>query len=105
MPMWNMFRYIVMATFMIAAFTFIYQYTPNRRLKFRDVLPGSLFSTAGWIIISIGFSFYVDNFANYSNLYGGIAAIFILMMWIYLSSIILLIGGEINATLAYENER
>lgn len=105
MPMWNMFRYIVMASFMIAAFTFIYQYTPSRRLKFREVLPGSLFSTAGWIIISIAFSFYVDNFANYSSLYGGIAAIFILMMWIYLSSIILLIGGEINATLAYEQSR
>ncbi|SCN25729.1 ribonuclease BN/unknown domain fusion protein [Clostridium sp. N3C] len=105
MPMWNMFRYVVMAAFMIAAFTFIYQYTPSRRLKFREVLPGSLFSTAGWIIISIAFSFYVDNFANYSSLYGGIAAIFILMIWIYLSSIILLIGGEINATLAYENTR
>ncbi|NLZ48730.1 MAG: YihY/virulence factor BrkB family protein [Clostridiales bacterium] len=105
MPMWNMFRYVVMAAFMIAAFTFIYQYTPSRRLKFREVLPGSLFSTAGWIIISIAFSFYVYNFANYSSLYGGIAAIFILMIWIYLSSIILLIGGEINATLAYENTR
>lgn len=105
MPMWNMFRYVVMAIFTIAAFTFIYQYTPSRRLKCKEVLPGSLFSTAGWIIISIGFSFYVDNFANYSSLYGGIAAIFILMMWIYLSSIILLIGGEINATLAYEQSR
>ena len=55
MPMWNMFRYVVMGAFMIAAFTFIYQYTPSRRLKFREVLPGSLFSTAGWIIISIAF--------------------------------------------------
>ena len=102
MPVWNMFRYVIMGAVMIAAFTFIYQYTPSRRLKLREVLPGSLFSTAGWIIISIVFSFYVDNFANYSNLYGGIAAIFILMIWIYLSSIILLIGGEINATLAFE---
>jgi membrane protein len=100
--LWNIIRYIIMVVVMIIIFAVIYHYTPSRRLTFKEVIPGALFSTAGWIIISIGFSYYVDNFANYSRLYGGIAAIFILMAWIYLSSMILLIGGEINATLALD---
>ena len=102
--LWNVLRYIIMVAVMILIFTVIYHYTPSRRLTLKEVIPGALFSTAGWIIISIGFSFYVDNFANYSRLYGGIAAIFILMMWIYLSSTILLVGGEINATLALDQK-
>ncbi|WP_243122223.1 YihY/virulence factor BrkB family protein [Clostridium thermarum] len=103
--LWNIFRYVIIVLVMAMIFTFIYHYTPSRRLIRKEVIPGALFSTAGWIIISMGFSFYVDNFANYSRVYGGIAAIFILMVWIYLSSLILLIGGEINATLALDLEQ
>jgi membrane protein len=105
MLLWNVLRYVIIVLIMIMIFTFIYHYTPSRRLTRKEVIPGALFSTAGWIIISMAFSFYVDNFANYSRLYGGIAAIFILMVWIYLSSMILLIGGEINATLALDHKR
>lgn len=102
--LWDIMRYVILVLVMVFIFAVIYHYTPSRRLTIREIIPGALFSTGGWIIISIGFSFYVDNFANYSRLYGGIAAIFILMVWIYLSSMILLIGGEINATLALDHK-
>ncbi|AYF53424.1 YihY/virulence factor BrkB family protein [Clostridium botulinum C] len=96
---WNVFRYFLMLIFMILIFAVIYKLTPCRKLTFGEVLPGSIFATIGWIIVSIGFSFYVDNFANYSRLYGSIGAVIILMIWLFLTSIIILIGGEINALL------
>ncbi|MDP4090145.1 MAG: YihY/virulence factor BrkB family protein [Bacillota bacterium] len=99
---WDVIRYIVTVVVMVIIFVFIYRFLPSRRLKFREAIPGALFSTAGWITASIGFSFYVDNFGNYSMMYGGIAAVFILMAWIYLSSTILMLGGEINAALALD---
>lgn len=101
---WNILRYVVaipMLGFISAA---IYYYMPSRRLKWKDILFGTAFSTAGWIISSMFFSFYVDNYANYSRFYGSIAAVFILTAWIYLQAIILLIGGEINAVMAYDKK-
>jgi membrane protein len=61
------------------------------------VLPGALFATIGWIVVSLGFSFYVNNFGNYSATYGSIGGVIVLMIWLYLSAMIILIGGEVNA--------
>lgn len=99
---WNLLRYLLMVLVLILIFFFIYHFIPSRRLTWREVIPGVLFSTAGWIAASMGFSYYVDNFGNYSRLYGGIAAVFILLAWIYLGSMIIMIGGEINAALALD---
>lgn len=106
--LWNILRYSFIITMMVGVFALIYRYTPCIRLKWSEVMPGALIATLGWILTSLGFSFYVNNFSNYSRLYGGIAAVLIMMTWIYLSSFILLIGGEINAYLLEykeENER
>lgn len=96
---WNVLRYVVAIPMLGIISAAIYHFMPCRRLTWREVLPGTAFSTAGWIISALFFSFYVDNYANYSRLYGSIAAVFILTAWIYLEAIILLIGGEINAIL------
>lgn len=96
---WNLLRYSFIVAMMVGVFCLIYRYTPCIRLKWREVVPGALFATLGWIITSLCFSYYVNNFSNYSKLYGGIGAVMMLMTWIYLSSFILLIGGEINAYL------
>ena len=103
--LWNLLRYSFIITMMVGVFALIYRYTPCIRLRWSEVIPGALIATLGWIITSLGFSFYVNNFSNYSKLYGGIAAVLILMTWIYMSSFILLIGGEINAyLLEYKEE-
>lgn len=94
-------RYILGFAAMIIVFTLLYRYTPSKKLKFKEVLPGALFTTLGWIITSICFSFYVNNFGNYSKIYGSIGAVIALMSWLFIVSVIILIGGEINATLAY----
>lgn len=97
-------RYFIMATSMILGFAALYHYTPARRLTWKEGLPGALFTTVGWLITSNGFSFYVDNFNNYSRIYGSIGAVIVLMVWLFISSIIIIMGGELNATLAFDRE-
>lgn len=97
-------RYIILGISLIFIFAFIYKYTPSRKIKWLSVLPGALFSTISWFISSLAFSFYVNNFSNYSKLYGSIAAIFMLLTWLFISSEIILIGGEINAALCFMKE-
>ena len=94
---WNFLRYILALLIMIFIFTLIYKITPCTPSSFADALPGSIFATIGWVLVSLGFAYYVDNFANYSRLYGSIGAVIALMVWLYLTSIIILIGGEINS--------
>ncbi|WP_207289811.1 YihY/virulence factor BrkB family protein [Senegalia massiliensis] len=100
---WDTIRFVFPIIMLIIVFTLFYKYAPNKkRLKLKEVLPGALFTTAAWIGISLLFSFYVNNFGNYTKTYGSIGGIIILLIWLYISSIIILIGGELNATLAFD---
>ncbi|MGL5245919.1 MAG: YihY/virulence factor BrkB family protein [Sarcina sp.] len=98
--LWNIIRYLVVVCIMVCVFAFLYNVTPCKRLGWGEVLPGAALTTLGWILTSYLFAFYVNNFSNYSRLYGGLGAVFILMTWLFISSIILLLGGEVNAVLA-----
>lgn len=69
----------------------------NEAFKRKSALPGTLFFTTFWLIGSWGFSIYVNNLSTYNIVYGTIGAFFILMIWLYYTSILLLIGGEINS--------
>lgn len=104
MVLWNSLRYLIILSSMLFVFACLYRYTPCRKLKWSEVVPGSIFSTIGWIIVSVGFSFYVNNFGNYSKVYGSIGAVIVLMTWVFLSSIIIILGGELNATIAFDRE-
>ncbi|AQY51439.1 hypothetical protein PWEIH_14636 [Listeria weihenstephanensis FSL R9-0317] len=97
---WNNFRWVVTLAVIFVVFSFIYWIAPNRRSKLISILPGAVFASLGWAIASMGFAYYVNNFANYSATYGSIGVIIILMLWFYLTGVILMIGGEINATLS-----
>ena len=69
----------------------------NESFKRKSALPGTVFFTTFWLIGSWGFSVYVNNLSTYNIVYGTIGAFFILMIWLYYTSILLLIGGEINS--------
>lgn len=99
---WLFLRYFLTFVSMILIFAIIYRLTPTRNLTFKEVLPGASFATVCWVFSSMGFAFYVDNFNNYSRTYGSIGAVIVLMIWLFLSSVILLVGGEINALLKKE---
>lgn len=96
MILWTIFRYVFIFTVMMLMFLGIYKFSAARKFTWREVIPGSIFSTIGWIIVSFGFSFYVDNFGNYSRFYGSLGAVFILMTWLFLISMIFILGIEIN---------
>ena len=69
----------------------------NERKKFRSVLPGTLFFCFFWMLGSWCFSLYLSNLNAYNKVYGAIGAVAILMVWLYYTSLIVLIGGEINS--------
>lgn len=100
----DILRYIVILGGMIFIFAALYHFTPCRRLTFKEVMPGAIFTTLGWLVSSLGFAYYVNNFNNYSGVYGGIGAVIVLMLWLYITSIIILVGGEINAQVAFQRE-
>jgi membrane protein len=74
----------------------LYQIAPNRRLRFHDVWPGAIVASVLWLLTTAGFNWYVRNIANYSVLYGSIAAVIALLVWMYLLSIIAFVGCEFN---------
>lgn len=100
LKLWTSLRWIVPPILIFIVFSLIYWLVPNLKIQLRSVLLGAAFSTIGWIITSLGFSFYVGNYGNYSSTYGSIGAIIVLMMWLYFSAIILMLGGQINAVMS-----
>lgn len=101
---WDLIRYLITLGGMVFIFAALYHFTPCKRLTWREVMPGAIFTTVGWLISSQGFAYYVGNYNNYSGVYGGIGAVIVLMLWLYITSIIILLGGEINAILTFEKE-
>lgn len=79
---------------------------PNREMpKWRWVSPGGIVGGLLWILVSLGFGFYVDNFSSYGETYGPLAAVIVLIFWLYLSAMAILIGGELNAELERQTTR
>lgn len=95
---WNVLQWPMIAGFMLIVVGAIYHICPDRRVKrWSWITPGSLFAVVMWLLVSLGFKAYVDNFGNYNKVYGSIAGVIVLMLWFYWSGMVLLLGGEINA--------
>lgn len=77
----------------------IYYIAPNKKLTLKSVLPGSIFTLIGWVILSFGYSIYVKFFTKYTIIYGSLGALILFMIWFWFLGIILVLGGEINAIL------
>jgi len=84
------FAAIVMITLVM------YKFLPNKKISFRGELPGALICAAGWLVCSWIISEYLRIFRNFSSMYGSLTTIILIMMWLYFSMYILLIGAEIN---------
>lgn len=82
---------------LIGAMAVLYRLTPARSPSWRGVLPGVALFVPAWLIATFGFSLYVENFGSYADMYGALAGVIVLLLWFYISSIILLVGGELNA--------
>lgn len=83
--------------------SFAYRYCPDRdKAKWKWVSWGAVVASVLWALVSAGFSFYAAEFGNFNKSYGSMGAIIILMMWFYLSSFVILVGGELNAELEHQ---
>ena len=101
LSLFSFLRWTIPIASLILISGFIYWIAPEplpqqERWK-KSVWPGALTFVGAWIFISIGFSIYVSNMGNYNKIYGPMGAIIILMVWLYLTSLALILGGEVNA--------
>src|SRR5580658_2026445 len=95
--LFGLLRYVVALASTVFATGLMYCVGPNRPLKLRAVWPGAFLATFLWLAATTGFAWYVRNIANYSVLYGSIGAVIALLVWMYLLSVIALVGCEYNA--------
>ena len=98
--LWSWLRFPIPIIIMVLFFMMFYKFAPNQQLKFKNVFWGALFTVVFWLLASLGFSFYVNNFSNYSNVYGSLGSIVVVLLWLYISSIIVIVGGEVNVVLS-----
>lgn len=89
-------RTIVMILVLIVFSICIYRFLPNKKAKLRNQLPGAIFTAFGWTFASFIFSVYMDIFKGFSNMYGSLTTIVIIMLWLYFCMYVMLLGGEIN---------
>ncbi|GIN92204.1 transporter [Siminovitchia terrae] len=94
---WNVVRWVLTPFILFLVFLTVYYLAPSIKVRYATAVPGAIFASVGWIIVSLGFSFYVSNFGNYTAMYGSIGTIIIMMLWFYFSAIIIMVGGEINS--------
>lgn len=93
-------RWLLIVLLFFSIISFIYRFGPATKKKWKFISAGSTFATISMIIVTLGFSFWVQNFAQYNQIYGSIGTILVLMLVVYFNSFILLIGFELNTSIS-----
>lgn len=99
LKLWNTLRWVISSVIFFIVLLTLYKLAPNVRVQFKHAIWGSLFATICWQLVSLAFSYYVNTLGNYSATYGSLGAVIILMIWFYISGIIIITGGVINAVM------
>jgi membrane protein len=97
--LWRLLRLPVALLLLAAVLSVVYRYGPDARLRFRSVAVGAAFAVVLWEFSSVGFSFYLANFADYGLTYGSLGAAVGLLFYLYLSASVVLLGAELNAAI------
>ncbi len=92
-------KWLIILSTLFFAISFIYYFVPAKKRHFRFISAGSSLATFLIIATTLGINFYVDNFSKYNALYGSIGTLLVILLWIYLNSLSLLIGFELNASI------
>ncbi len=99
-------RWPVMLVVLAGALGLIYRYGPSRNTaRWQWISWGAAAAAVGWVLVSAGFSFYVSHFGSYNKTYGSLGAVVGFMTWIWISSIVILMGAELNAELEQQTGR
>jgi membrane protein len=92
-------RWILVVLLLFLAISFLYYFAPAKKTGFKFFSPGSIVATLLFILTSLGFSAYVNNFGQYNKLYGSVGTLMVILIWLYLNSIAILIGFELNVSI------
>ncbi|KAA8480037.1 membrane protein [Arcticibacter tournemirensis] len=92
-------RWVILAVVYFTTISILYRYGPSYQKKWKLFSPGSWLATILAILTSWGFTYYINNFSNYNKLYGSIGTLIVIMIWLFLNSLIILIGFELNASI------
>jgi membrane protein len=96
-------RWVILAAVIAGSLAVLYRVGPNRDdAEFSWTSPGAITATVLWLVGSAAFSFYVSNFGSYNETYGSIAGVIVLMLWLFLSAFIVLLGAEINSEIEHQ---
>jgi membrane protein len=101
---WEVARWPVALFFMMFTVALLYYFAPDVDQPFRWITPGGLIGIILWVLASVGFNFYVSNFGSYNKTYGSIGAVIVLLLYLYISSLTILFGATLNATLVRMKE-
>ena len=78
----------------------VFKFLPNNKRDWKNQIPGAIFTALGWAVASFVFSIYIDIFKGFSNMYGSLTTIVLIMLWLYFCMYILLLGGEVNVIIS-----
>jgi membrane protein len=97
--LWAIIRVPLAVVVLMLMLACIYYFLPNVKQKWRFITPGSVTAVLAWILASWGFRAYVGHFDSYAKTYGALGTVIVLLVWLYLSGLMVILGGEINAIL------
>lgn len=102
LAVWDVIKLLLPLALTAFGFSFLYKFGPgfpaNHRITFREALVGGVFTAIGWTLFSLLFRVYVANFGNYANTYGSLGGLIVLLLWLFLSSVMIMFGAEVAAT-------
>lgn len=98
---WKILQWPIVFLLISEGFAFVYYLAPDVEQRWPWILPGAHFATALWLLISLGFRFYVTHFGQYNQMYGAIGGVIVMLLWFYLSGLVLLVGAEFNAEMEH----
>jgi membrane protein len=98
---WTILQWPLVFVLVSAGIAIVYYYAPDAEQDWVWLTPGSVAATTLWLIASLGFKYYVANMGNYTEAYGAIGGVMVLMLWFYISGLVLLLGAEMNAVIEH----
>ncbi|MBD9423841.1 YihY/virulence factor BrkB family protein [Pseudomonas sp. PDM15] len=99
--LWAWLRWPLAVLMLVLVVAAVYYLAPDVKQEFRFITPGSILAVVVWIVASLGFGYYAQNFADYNATYGSIGAIIVFLLYLYISSAVLLLGAELNAVIEH----
>jgi len=94
-------RWVIVVTIFFVVVSILYRYGPAHKTRWKFFNPGSIFATCLAVLTSLGFTYYINHFSSYNKIYGSIGTLIVVMLWLYLNSLIILMGFELNANIDF----